>query len=51
VPVIDCIEAATLQAMTLVDLRPTAHRAGSYSRPSDRQLTGVDPALARWLGR
>lgn len=49
VPVIDCIEAATQQAMALVDLRLEAHRAGSYARPKGRRLTGVDPSLARWL--
>lgn len=51
VPVIDCIEAATRQAMLLAQMRLAAPRAGSHARPTQRRLYGVGVELADWLGQ
>jgi allantoin racemase len=50
IPVIDGIEAATKQAMVLVELGLAPHRTGSYARPTGRRLAEVGPELADWLG-
>lgn len=49
VPVIDCIEVATRQAIVLAEMRLGPQRAGSYSRPTGRRLDGMGTELTRWL--
>ena len=50
VPVIDAIDAATHQAAALVAMGLQPHRAGSFSRPPARRVSGVGAALAARLG-
>lgn len=49
VPVVDSIEAATLQALSLAHLRPLAQRRGSFSAPRQRILDAMPAALSRAL--
>ena len=50
VPVVDCAAAAVRQAETLAALGTRAPAAGSFQRPGPKPVTGMDGALARWIG-
>ena len=45
VPAIDCIDAATRQALLLAEMRLPPARIGSYARPHGRRLDGVGAKL------
>ena len=47
VPLIDCIACGVRQAELLVNLALPKPRIGSYAPPTDRELVGVDPEIAR----
>jgi allantoin racemase len=49
VPLVDGTEAACWQAFSLAQLQPVAHRRGSYTRPSQRKLTGMGQAIERLI--
>ena len=47
VPVVDPIQAAALQAITVARMRPTKQILGSFARPKGRILNGVEENIAR----
>ena len=49
VPLIDGVEAAVLQAETLVRLAPRKAIAGSFRRPAPKPVTGLPASLATLL--
>ncbi len=49
VPLIDCVEAAVLQAEALVRLAPRKATAGSFRRPAAKPVTGLPPGLSALL--
>ncbi len=49
VPLVDCVEAAVLQAEALVRLAPRKATAGSFRRPAAKPVTGLPPGLSALL--
>jgi len=47
VPVVDPIQAAALQAITVARLQPSKQVLGSFARPKGRVLNGVEENIAR----
>lgn len=47
VPVVDPMQAAVLQALTVARMQPSKQQSGSFSRPKGRILQGVDANIAR----
>ncbi|MDY8109914.1 aspartate/glutamate racemase family protein [Fulvimarina sp. 2208YS6-2-32] len=50
VPIVDCVAAAVLQAVTLATLNPRAPAAGSFKRPMPKESIGLAKPLADWIG-
>lgn len=50
VPVVDCAAAAVRQAETLVALGVRRATAGSFRRPAGKAVSGMEGALADWIG-
>lgn len=46
VPVVDPMQAAALQALTVARMQPSKQRQGSFARPRNRILSGVDVNIA-----
>jgi Asp/Glu/hydantoin racemase len=49
VPVVDCVEAAVMQAETLTALRPRKAEQGTFRRPGPKPTTGLPEPLGRWI--
>lgn len=47
VPVVDPMQAAVLQALTVAQMQPSKQQSGSFARPKGRILSGVDANIAR----
>jgi Asp/Glu/hydantoin racemase len=48
---LDPVQAAVLQAVSLARLAPGGSNAGSFARPPAKPSTGLPPALDAWIGR
>ncbi|MFT3736424.1 MAG: aspartate/glutamate racemase family protein [Rhodocyclaceae bacterium] len=49
VPVVGSVEAAAVQALALMRLRPGRAAAGSYAKPALKRMHGLHPALMRHM--